>query len=373
MVRHLLPDSSYLLLDEMNVRRLAREDPQTFLEQHKTPIILDEIQNVPELLTYVKARIDKDKRPGRWILTGSQQWALMRGVGETLAGRIAILHLYPFSMSEIRKGTASSAHNTAAYLRYLKGATALAAGRAPLGDWILGGGYPEVVLGRKKNRTLWFSSYMQTYLDRDIRGNLREIHLRDFERFVRLLAARTGQVLQISSLAGDVGVTVPTIKAWLTLLEASGLIFFLMPYHQNFGKRIIKSPKCYFMDTGLVSYLVGLQDERHALQGPMAGALFETACVSEIYKRLSLWGAEASMYYFRSSDGLEIDVLIDQAGLLHPMEIKLSSTLDPERVRNLQTWRRFTGRDKETAFVISTSPQPARVSAKIQNVHYSLL
>ena len=373
LVRHLLKDASYVLLDEMNIRRSAAEDPQGFLDEHKPPVILDEIQNVPELLSYVKARIDRNKKPGQWILTGSQQWALMKGVGETLAGRIAILHLYPFSLAEISKNTNEPPLDTAGYLRYLKNATQKNSAPISPGKWIMNGGYPEVVLAAKKNRPLWFSSYMQTYIDRDVRGNLRDIHLRDFERFVRLLAARTGQELQISSLAGDVGVTVPTIKAWLTLLEASGLIFFLMPYYKNFGKRIIKAPKCYFMDTGLVAYLVGLQDERHALGGPMAGALFETACVSEIYKRLSLWGAETSMYYYRSCDGLEVDVLIDNAGSLCPIEIKLSSTLDPDRVRNLQKWRRLAKHDKEAAFVISTSSQTSRVSTKIQNVHYSWL
>lgn len=373
LVQHVLKGYEYVLLDEMDIRAFALEDPRGFLEKHPPPVIIDEIQNAPQLLTYIKARIDKGKKPGQWVLTGSQQWALMKGIGETLAGRIAILHLHPFSLSEILKDQKKQPQGVEEYFKYFKSLKSMKPPRLSAGEWILQGGYPEVVLGKKEARRLWFSSYMQTYIDRDVRGNIREINLRDFERFVRLLAARTAQSLNASTLAGEVGVTVPTIKAWLTLLEASGLILFLMPYYKNMGKRLIKAPKCYFMDTGLVCYLVGLQDETHALQGPMAGALFETACVTQLFKRLSLWGEEGALYYFRSSDGLEVDALIDGADRCYPMEIKLSSTIDLQRVAGLQKWMQLNRGNSAAAFVISSAREVGAIGQGISNIHFSLL
>lgn len=363
----------YVLLDELDVRAFAAEDPKGFLEGYPPPVIFDEIQNAPKLLSYIKARIDKDKKPGQWILTGSQQWTLMKGIGETLAGRIAILHLYPFSLTEIQKKATAQPKTALELIGRLQQATHIPQKAIALSDWVLKGGYPEVVLGKRGFRKLWFSSYMQTYIDRDIRGSVKEINLRDFERFVRLLAARTAQQINASALAGDVGVTVPTIQSWLTLLEASGLIFFLMPYHKNFGKRIIKAPKCYFMDTGLVCYLVGIHEGKSALQGPMGGALFETACVSQIYKRLAALGEERSLYYYRSRDGLEIDMLIEHPEYCYPIEVKLSSTIGSQQVRNIGRWMDLSRVKKRAGFVISTSPELTTVAAGIRNIHYAIL
>ena len=371
--RHLESKYKYVLLDEMDVRTYAAEDPRGFLERYAPPVIIDEIQNVPELLSYIKARIDADKTPGQWILTGSQQWSLMKGISESLAGRIAILHLYPFTITEIQKNAARQPGNFEAFL------TALRKVEGPLkqaiapGTWILKGGYPEAVFASDTTRKTWFSSYIQTYIDRDVRGSIRDGHLRDFERFVGLLAARTAQQLNTAALARDVGVTIPTIKAWLTLLEASGVIFFVMPHYQNFGKRLIKSPKCYFMDTGLVCYLVGLQDVDHVMQGPMAGALFETACVAQLYKRLSVWGDERSLYYFRSTDGLEVDMLIERGGELVPFEVKLSSTMDSSKVPALLKWRDIAKQTDMSGFVISTATHAGDIAQGIRNIHFSLL
>jgi predicted AAA+ superfamily ATPase len=242
-----------------------------------------------------------------------------------------------------------------------------------VGEWILKGGYPEAVLGLATARKTWFSSYVQTYIDRDVRGNVRDGNLRDFERFIGLLAARTAQQLNAAALATEVGVSLPTIKSWLSLLEANGLIFFLMPYHSNFGKRLIKAPKCYFMDTGLLCYLVGLQDSDHAMQGPMAGALFETACVAQMYKRLSVWGDERALYYFRSSDGLEVDMLIEQGGRIFPVEVKLSSTVDSSKVANVIKWREVANQKNAASLVISTSTNAGDIARGIRNVHFSLL
>jgi len=364
---------NYVLLDEIDVRSLAIDDPRAFLEKYPPPVIIDEIQNAPGLLSHIKARIEHNKKPGQWILTGSQQWALMRGISETLAGRIAILHLFPFSLEEEQKDLRLRLSEAGAFLRSLSQVKKLPKKVIPLGKWILEGGYPEVVLNKRVSRKLWFSSYLQTYVDRDVRSYIKQSNLHDFERFVKLLAARTAQELNCSTLSRDIGVSVPTIKSWLTLLEASGLIFFLMPYYKNFGKRIIKSPKCYFIDTGLVSYLVGLSDREHALSGPMAGALFETACVSQFYKRFSAFADPSSLYYYRSTDGLEVDLLVETAKTIYPIEIKLSSTIDYGRVSSLIKWLQISRFKDAHAIVISTSKELGTVAKNVVNCHYSLI
>ena len=373
LVKQIGPRSRYVLLDELDVRAFASEDPKGFLDANPPPVIMDEIQNVPQLLPYIKARVDRDKKPGQWVLTGSQQWALMKGIGETLAGRVAVLHLYPFSLTEIQNRVAHQPEGIEQLIGYFEQVAHLPHKAVALGDWVFKGGYPEVVLGKRSSHKLWFSSYLQTYIDRDVRGNIKEINLRDFERFVRLLAARSAQQLNASTLAGDVGVTVPTIKAWLTLLEANGLIFFLMPYYKNFGKRVMKAPKCYFMDTGLICYLVGLEDGPSTLRGPMGGALFETACVSQMYKRLAAIGEERSLYYFRSHDGLEIDMLIERPQRCYPIEIKLSSTISSQQARGIRKWMTLSGDKKQTGFVVSTAKELGMVASGVRNIHYTLL
>jgi hypothetical protein len=373
LAKTFLKGYNYVLLDEIDTRSLAIEDPRGFLEKYEPPIIIDEIQNAPDLLSHIKARIENSKKKGQWILTGSQQWALMKGISETLAGRIAILHLFPFSLEEVQKTTRPALNEAGAFLANLIRARKIPSKVIPLGKWILRGGYPEVVLNKRISCKLWFSSYLQTYVDRDVRSYIKQLNLHDFERFVKLLAARTAQELNCSTLSRDIGVSVPTIKSWLTILEASGLIFFLMPYYKNFGKRIIKAPKCYFMDTGIVSYLVGLQDETHALEGPMAGALFETACVSQFYKRFSAFSDPCSLYYYRSTDGLEVDLLVETGKAIYPVEIKLSSTIDYERIRPLVKWLEISHVKCDKGLIISTSKELGTIGKNVVNCHYSLI
>lgn len=373
LAKTFLKGYNYVLLDEIDIRSLAIEDPRGFLEKYPPPVIIDEIQNAPVLLSHIKARIEDNKKPGQWIMTGSQQWALMKGISETLAGRIAILHLFPFSIEEVQKTRRSHLNTADNFTNSLLGAKKLPGKIVPLGEWILGGGYPEVVLNRRMSRKLWFSSYLQTYVDRDIRGYIKQSNLHDFERFVKLLAARTAQELNCSTLSRDIGVSVPTIKSWLTLLEAGGLIFFLMPYYKNFGKRLIKAPKCYFIDTGLVSYLVGLGDDGHALRGPMAGALFETACVSQFYKRFSAFADSSSLYYYRSTDELEVDLLIETGKAIYPIEVKLSSTIDYSRVRSLMKWLEISQIKDTRGLIISTSKELGVIGKNVVNCHYSLI
>jgi predicted AAA+ superfamily ATPase len=294
-------------------------------------------------------------------------------VSESLAGRAAILHLHPLSISEGFKLTASPVKNFPSYVERLsKVNSASRIDSASLGPWLLDGCYPELHQKRKISRQLWYASYVQTYLDRDVRGNIKETNLHDFQRFLKLLAARTGTELNQASLSRELGVSIPTIRSWISLLEASSLIYLLPPYHKNYGKRIIKSPKLYFMDTGLVCYLVGLQTGEHLLNSPMAGALFETAVVTNFKKVSDATIHPDSLFYWRAVSGLEVDLVIDLAGDLHPIEIKLSATINPQHYSSLTQWRHLTS-SRAKGLLISQSKDVGAVGPDIVNVHWTLL
>ncbi len=363
----------YVSLDEPETRMLALSDPQTFFMRYPAPVIIDEIQNAPQLFSYIKARVDNDKKPGQWVLTGSQQFPLMRNVRESLAGRVAVLSLYSFAISELRRNTKQGPKDAAAFFRTLFRQKGSGTGGPELGAWLLKGGYPEVALRRKMPPHLWFSGYLQTYIDRDVRGNIRSSNLNEFERFLRLLASRTAQELNCAALSRDLGITIPTVKAWLSFLEASSLVFFLNPYHKNFGKRIIKNPKFYFLDTGLVSYLVGLQDEKHLLQGPMAGALFETACVTQFVRRFRAIADPSNLFFWKSVDGYEVDLLVETADGVFPVEFKLSSTVSSQHAGSLQKWLDLAGPLSREGLMVSSSRSAGPIADRIHSAHFSNL
>lgn len=353
LLRHLFGKTHrYVLLDEPDKRLFANSDPRGFLDAHPAPVILDEIQNVPELLSFIKARIEVDRSPGRWILTGSQRFSLMKNISESLAGRAAVLCLNPYSLSEIT-GRKEKSQGFAHYLSEL-----LIPSQSPkeasfsLGEWILTGGFPALWNKPAPQRTLWYSSYVQTYLNRDVRGNIREANLMDFQRFLVWLSARTGLELNMAVASRELGISIPTVKTWLSLLETSSLVFLLPPYHAHFGRRVIKSPKIYMMDTGLVCYLTGLQTPEHVLGSPMSGALFETAVVSNFKKKADIFAQAPNLYFWRVVSGMEVDMILDVAGVLTPVEIKLTSTITPHHIVHLNNWRALS-KSQNPALVVS--------------------
>ena len=303
----------YVTFDDPLAREQALADPKLFLETVGDKVVLDEIQYVPELLSYVKMAIDANRhRPGRFVVTGSQQFAMIKNLGDSLAGRIALLELLPFHVEEKRR------------VARLKRAVA-----SPLGAFLhacLVGSYPEVCLQPRIDRLAWYGAYVRTYLERDIRTIYNIGDLREFQRFLQLLASRTAQILHLTSLSSELGVGVNTIKRWLSILEASRIVYLLQPYYRHFGKRITKAPKVYFLDCGLVCYLTGIRDRAQLLDGPMAGALFETYCLQETVKVLFCHDAPSRLYYLRSHNGLEVDLLIERNAQLFPYEIKLTKT-----------------------------------------------
>ncbi|MBI3319700.1 MAG: ATP-binding protein [Candidatus Omnitrophica bacterium] len=304
----------YLSFDDPLLREQATADPKLFLENAGERVILDEIQYVPQLLSYVKILIDQERRKtGRFIVTGSQQFSMIKDLGDSLAGRIALLDLLPFHTEEQALIPALSRK--------------LASLREAFLHACLNSAFPELNLNPEMDHRAWYGSYLQTYLERDIRTLYNIGDLREFQRFMQLLAARTAQILNLTAFSRDLGVSVNTVKKWLSLLEASRMVYLLSPYYQHFGKRVTKSPKAYFLDCGLACYLTGVETEAHVLNGPMAGALFETYCLQETLKTLLFQGKRPRLYYLRIQNGLEIDLLIEGRNLeLFPCEIKLTKT-----------------------------------------------
>ena len=327
----------FVSLENPDIRARATADPVGFFRENRQPVILDEIQYVPELLHYIKTAIDEDRTPGRWLLSGSQNFALMAGVSQSLAGRVAVLSLLPFSIGESLNlgGQSSSIDQILAMLFTDYGLPEAASPEPPaigLSDWLLRGSYPEIRTISEVDRQLWCASYIQTYLERDVRQIVNVGDLNTFERFLRICAGRTGQILNMSTVSRDVGVSVTTIKKWISILEASYQIYLLPPHFKNFGKRIIKSPKLYFLDTAVATFLMGLHHREPTLNGPMIGPLFETLVVSEWVKAFLHRGERPELYYWRSKAGLEVDLIIDRNFRLYPVEIKSTATLLPGHV-----------------------------------------
>ena len=307
LLRHLWPSASYQLLEDPDIVSRFRADPQGFLDGVTPPAILDEVQNVPEIFAFVRSRIDRaPRRMGQWFLTGSQEVGLMRGVTESMAGRAAVLQLWPMSALESSRVTPRL------------------------------GGYPEV-LARPAAASLWFSSFLQTYLERDVRSISAVQDLPTFRRFLALVASRHGQVLNRSDLAAPLGMSVPSVSRWLDILELTGQVILLPPYFENFGKRLIKSPRLYVADSGLACHLLGIRTEAELERSPFLGAIFEGFVATEVLKTQLHAGRRRELYYFRDQQGLDVDfVLPGPAGGVMLVEAKAARTVVPDMASPLR-------------------------------------
>jgi hypothetical protein len=352
LLKHLFAGSHrYVSLEPADIRTAAGSDPRGFLQMHPPPVIFDEVQYAPDLLPYVKEHIDARRQlRGQYVLTGSQNLLLIERVTESLAGRTAVLRLLPLS----RREASSDARRP---LPWEPGRE----GRKPAGEalahyrlWrhFLRGGYPELVAEPGRDLALWYSSYIQTYLERDVRS-LRQVgDLTSFQAFVRALAARSGQLLNLADLSRDLGVAVNTAKAWLSVLEATFQVIVLRPYFANVGKRLVKTPKVYFTDVGMLCHLAGLRQPEHAAAGPMGGVIFETAVLLEIVKTLLNRGEEPRVYFWRTSAGREVDFVVEANGGLIPIEVKLSSTPRPSMADSIRTFQADFGKKARPGYVV---------------------
>ena len=322
----------YVTLDDLTARDMAKNDPALFLQLHKPPMLIDEVQYAPELFTYIKIHIDEHQNPGDFWMTGSQIFRLMRGVQESLAGRVALLHMSPMSQREItEKPCVPFTTDFDKLLDQSKGFTPVATPELFRRLW--NGSMPGLVSGKYNDRNMYYSSYLSTYVERDVRELSGNIDALKFNRFITAVAARTSQLLNYNALAEDADIDIATSKAWVSILETLGIIFLLHPYSNNVLKRTIKTPKVYFYDTGLVCYLTKWLSPEVAESGAMNGALLENFTVSEIMKSYQNAGREPYLYFYRDRDAKEIDVIMEGDGKLCPLEIKKTAMPDKRILR----------------------------------------
>lgn len=346
LVKKVFKEKAYVNLENPDLRQFAREDPRGFLSNYPDGAILDEVQRVPELFSYLQQILDEKEQNGSFILTGSNNFLLNSNISQSLAGRVGYLFLLPLDIGEINPGANMS------------------------NQLIFKGGYPEIYqkdIDPKK----YYDNYIRTYVERDVRLLKNITDLYTFERFLRLCAGRTGQLLNMSSLAADVGVDVKTIGSWLGVLEASFIAFRLYPYHENYNKRIVKMPKLYFYDTGLASALMGIEDVSQLTIHPLRGGLFENLVVVDFLKRLYNNGKQNNLYFWRDNIGNEVDLLIKKGANRYPVEIKSAQTISDEFFKGIRYWNKLT--NTEGGYLVYAGDMLQKRSGEINIVPVHLL
>ncbi|MCX7634884.1 MAG: ATP-binding protein [Syntrophales bacterium] len=330
LVQHVFPEKMYVSLENIDQMEMANDDPRGFLDRFKDGAILDEVQRAPKLFSYLQTIVDRDKRPGLFVLTGSQQFGLVARITQSLAGRVCLIHLLPFSIAELKRGSIS-----------ISGL-----------DWLMFHGLYPAVYDRNIPPPIWYANYIATYIERDVRQLLNIKDLSIFQRFLRMCAARTGQLLNLASLGNDCGISHNTVRAWLSVLEASYIVFLLYPHHKNFGKRLVKTPKLYFYDTGLAAWLLNVKDADHLSIHPMRGALFESLVLGEMLKARFNRGKVSNLFFWRNNLGIEIDVLIEKGDALVPVEVKSGKTITQDFFTGINKWQNIAGPSSKEAYLV---------------------
>jgi predicted AAA+ superfamily ATPase len=330
LARSAFPDKPYLTLEDPDTRMLAESDPRGLLAGYPDGLILDEAQRSPQIFSYLQSFVDDHLVPGKYVLTGSQQFGLMPGITQSLAGRVGMIQLLPFAMDELK--SADKMPND-------------------INRLMLYGMYPPFY-DRDLAPADWFPAYVTTYIERDVRQIINVRDLSAFQRFIRMCAARTGQLLNLSSLASDCGITHNTAAAWISVLEASYIIFLLRPHFSNFNKRMVKTPKLYFVDTGLAAWLLGIREQEQMTFHAQRGALFENLVVTEFLKGRFNKGQQADIYFWRDSKGLEVDLLLDDGSSLKPVEIKSGQTVVPDFMTSIRKWCEISGLPDRPAWLV---------------------
>lgn len=312
LCRKVFPDKPYANLESPDIRQFAVDDPRGFLAQYPDGAILDEIQRAPDLVSYIQPMVDADSREGRFILTGSQQFEVSNTINQSLAGRTALIKLLPFTMAEVQSGYS-----------------------LPDTDRLLYHGFYPRIWDKRLDPTQALGDYFETYIERDLRQLTTIKDLNRFQRFIKLCAGRVGQLLNVSSLANDAGISHTTAGNWLSILEASYILFLLQPYHRNISKRLVKSPKLYFYDVGLAVFLLGIENEKQLIRDPLRGSLFENAVIADALKYRFNQGKRGNLYFYRDSKGNEVDLLLVHEPDLFPIEIKAGMTIARDYFKGL--------------------------------------
>lgn len=361
--------SQYITFDDPSNRLAVQNDPKFFLDIHPSPVILDEIQYVPSLFQYIKMAIDSDRHNGMYLMTGSQQFQLMQSVSESLAGRIGVLSLLGISLREEDNDTFALPFRPDK--NYLINRRPVNGSRETYEVWnrIHRGFFPELVTGNIQPSD-FFPSYTQTYLERDIRSLAQVGDLMTFLNFISIAAARTGQLVNYADMASMAGIDPKTAKKWISILAASGLVFLLHPYSGNIEKRLVKTPKLYFTDTGLAAYLTKWTNPEVLAAGAASGAFFETFVIMEVVKSFTNAGIEPPLYFYRDSDGKEIDLLIDLDGAVYPVEIKSTATPSRKDAGNIKAAKAITGRRIMDGTVICNCQSPTPITEEVTAIPY---
>jgi hypothetical protein len=368
------PERDYVTLDDLDERELAQKDPALFLQKHKPPVLIDEVQYAPMLFSAIKIFVDKEKKNGLFWLTGSQKFELMKGISETLAGRVGICELLGLSASEIANRAESIIPfiPTEDFLREMRNQKRQPKDRMSVYEDIWKGSFPKLVIDPKISRDIFYSSYIQTYIQRDVRDLSKIGDLTLFQRFLKVVAARTGQLLNYADMARDVDVDQKTIKSWISILETSGLIYLLQPYYNNLTNRLIKTPKLYFLDTGLCSYLTGWSSPKSLEAGSMSGAILETYLLSEILKTYWFNGLREHFYFYRDKDQKEIDLLIEHDQMIYPVEFKKTATPSLNALKNFHVLEKF-GFSRGQGVVVCLKEKEVALSKDVMAVPISYL
>ncbi|MBN2313553.1 MAG: ATP-binding protein [Sedimentisphaerales bacterium] len=346
LVRTTFTKHRYTSLENPDTREFASEDPRGFLDQFTGSVILDEIQRVPDLFSYIQGIVDETDKAGQFILTGSQNFLLMEKVTQSLAGRCAVLHLLPFTRSELAGRATMDVSTIGKKIPRRK-----VDENANLFDHLFIGGYPRIY-DKQLEPHRWLANYYHTYVERDVRQVLNVGDTEAFGRFIRLCAGRCGQLLNMASLAADCGMSAVTVKRWLSMLEASYLVVLLRPHHKNFRKRLVKAPKLYFLDSGLLCYLLRIRSSEDLRIHALRGAVFESWVVSELLKTYYNDGVEPDIHFWRDSTGYEIDIIMDRGIELVPVEIKSGQTISSDSFKGLDYWRSLPGQEKSPSTLV---------------------
>lgn len=345
LTRHVFSEHSYVSLEDPEQRFFAADDPRGFLSQFRESVVIDEAQRVPDLFSYIQGIVDAENCPGRFILTGSQHFLLLDKISQTLAGRCAVLHLMPFSLDELIGRLPMPVEKLGADLPTDRPKPGM-----DLWEMLHTGFYPRIH-DQGIPAQDWLKNYCMTYIDRDVRDILKVGDLETFERFLSLCAGRSGALLNLSALAADCGITHTTARRWISVLETSFIVMLLRPHHQNFNKRLVKSPKLYFLDTGLLCYLLRARQPQDVLLHSARGAIFESFVVAELYKRLLNQGMTPDLYFWRDFTGHEVDVLYDHSPLPIAIEIKSGQTIARDFFAGLNYWRKLNSQSPPAALI----------------------
>ncbi|MBP9841858.1 MAG: ATP-binding protein [Simkaniaceae bacterium] len=369
LARALFPSYKYLSLENLDLRHHALNDPRGFLNDHGPFVILDEVQRVPELFSYLQEIVDTRQDPAQYILIGSSQFLLIESITQSLAGRIITFKLYPLTYTELEQYPQDPDFDSVFCMYHLKRKKI---DQERLYELLWTGFYPRIY-DKHLDSYKWYENYIFTYVERDVRSLLNVRNLRTFEHFLILCASRSAQLMDYSDLSNALGVSLPTIKEWISLLETSGLIFILPAYFENFSKRIVKTPKIYFSDTGLLCHLLSIRTVEQLKVHPLLGSIFETFIIGECFKRFYNLGEIPPLYFWRDQTQNEIDLLIQRGGKGFPVEIKLSQSFHPDFKKNLEKWLRLEGNLATEGAVVYCGEHIETANASISTIPWYFL